>query len=160
MATTPTNSTVVNTATATANGGVSASGTASVAIVVPPAGGGACSAVITTLKLDKKDFQVTIKNNGASDIFLSGFALTWPALNGKLMQLKLDGDVVYDSPDIPAPSANLSAAQLVADQNKRKIGHGSSDTLHILFEANVDKTTAHYTDGLLTFGAGCTVSFP
>ena len=59
--------------------------------------------------------------------------------------------MLYDKPDIAAPSANLMMAQLVADQNKRTIQKGSSDVLHLIFEKNVDTNLSHYS-GVLTFG--------
>jgi hypothetical protein len=45
----------------------------------------------------------------------------------------------------------------VADQNKRKIDHGSSDVLTLIFEKNADTVLADYT-GLVSFGTGCDLS--
>jgi hypothetical protein len=120
-------------------------------------GGGTGQLVITGKKLDKTEVQITIQNNTGADVFLSGVQLTWPAVNGKLMQVKVGGGVVYDNPDIAPPSANLTMAQLVADQNKRKIPKGTSVVLHLVFEHNVDKNPGNYT-GTLTFTNGMTLT--
>jgi hypothetical protein len=48
-------------------------------------------------------------------------------------------------------------AQLVADQNKRKIPKGTSVVLHLVFEHNVDKNPGNYT-GTLTFTNGMTLT--
>ena len=114
-----------------------------------PATGGACN--LSASKYDGlgKDVQVTIANDASTDAILTELALNWPAAtNGKLMQVKLDGDVVYDNPDIAGGSADLTLAQLVADSNKRKIDHGSSDVLTFIFEKNADTDLTHYTSNL------------
>jgi hypothetical protein len=69
-----------------------------------------------------------------------------------LVQVKLDGDVIYDNPDIDPPSANLTLAQLVGDQNKRKIQHGTSDVLVLIFQNNADTNLSHYTGMVSTSG--------
>jgi hypothetical protein len=101
--------------------------------------------------------KVTIFNSGSSDEIITALQLTWPATNGKLHQVKLDGDVIYDKPDVPAPSVNLTVAQLVADAKKRKIQHGSSDVLTLIFEKNADTNRAHYTGTVSTSGFGLTI---
>src|SRR6185503_4819502 len=99
-----------------------------------------------------KQVKVTIANNASTNAILTALSLTWPeATNGKLMQVKLDGDVIYDNPDIAGGVANLTTANLIADQNKRKIDHGSSDVLTFIFEKNADSNLTHYT-GSATFG--------
>ena len=114
-------------------------------------GGGSCNLSVTLKKPQTKEVQITIANGATVDSVLTALSLTWPAANGKLMQIKLDGDMLYDKPDIAAPSANLTTAQLVADQNKRTIQKGSSDVLHLIFEKNVDTNLSHYS-GVLNFG--------
>jgi hypothetical protein len=116
----------------------------------PAAGGGSCNLTATNPVVSGKQVQITIANGATTDAILTELALTWPsAVNGKLMQVKLDGDVVYDNPDIAGGSATLTLAQLVADQNKRKIGHGSSDVLTFIFEKNADVDLSHYSSSLL-----------
>lgn len=162
MTTQPKDSTVVNTATAVtavAGGTLVASATASVDIVVSTGGGG-CDLRVSNTKLDKKNIEITIHNDGATDVILSALTLTWPAGNGKLVEIKLDGDVVYTTPDIDPPSANLSSGDFVSDLRKRTITAGTSDVLKLVFENNVDKNAANYSGGLVTFGAGCTLVIP
>jgi len=69
----------------------------------------------------------------------------------------LDGDVVYDNPDIRPPTANSTSSQLAADPKKRTIAKGSSDVFQFVFQNNVNKTASAYSNGLLTFGSGCRV---
>jgi hypothetical protein len=153
-------STVVNTAkAATASaGGLTATATASVDIIVP-SNPVLCSLELTATKLDKKEFKVTIVNTGPTDAVLTGFALTWPSTNGKLMDIKLDRDAVYTK-DLPAPSATLTTAQLAAASTdaKRTIKKGESDVLKMTFEKDVNKTLTQYTAGF-TFGL-CTLTLP
>jgi hypothetical protein len=114
-----------------------------------PPTGGTCSLSATNYVVTGKQVQVTIANNATTDAILTELKLNWPdATNGKLMQVKLDGDIVYDNPDIAGGSADLTLAQLVADQNKRKINHGTSDVLTFVFEKNADTDLTHYTSNL------------
>lgn len=118
----------------------------------PPPTGGTCALAVTGTVVDKAQVKITIQNNGSTDVFLSDVQLTWPAaINGLLKQVKLDGDVVYDNPDIGGGSAHLTLAQLVADANKRKLQHNSSDVLTFIFEHNADTNLANYT-GTFAFG--------
>jgi hypothetical protein len=122
----------------------------------PVASGGSCNVITTAKKLATKEVQITVQNTGSADAILTAVNLTWPSANGKLMQVKLDGNIVYDSPDILPPSANLTTAQLVADPNKRTIKGGLSPApnhvIHFVFEKNVDTNAAHYS-GTLTFSS-------
>lgn len=123
----------------------------------PANGPSSCLIAVTNTDVKDKQVKVTLRNNATTDAILTALALTWPsATNGKLMQIKLDGDVIYDSPDISGGVANLTAVQLVADQNKRKINKTSSDVLTFVFEKNADTDISHYT--LMTsFGPLCDV---
>ncbi len=122
-------------------------------------GTGSCGVTETAKTASAKEVQITLHNGASANAILSALSLTWPTTNGKLMQVKLDGDIIYDSPDIPAPSANLTTAQLVADQTKRTIaatGPKSTRVLHLVFEKNADTNMAHYT-GTVSF-ASCVVT--
>jgi hypothetical protein len=68
------------------------------------------------------------------------------------MQVKLDGDIVYDNPDIAGGTASLGAGQLVADPRKRTVTKGQSDVLFFVFEKNADTNLANYSSGA-TFGS-------
>lgn len=115
---------------------------------------------VTKYEVKDKQVKITILNSGGADAFLTALTLTWPqATNGNLLQIKLDGDVIYNGGAIGGGSANLSTAQLVADQNKRKINHGSSDVYTLIFANNADPNLGHYT-GTVTFGSGTLTVLP
>lgn len=163
MTTFPVDCTVVNTAkavAATADGALTASDTASVDIVVPPTGGGSCNLTITEVKFDKKEVRVKIQNGGSTDAVLNALTFTWPAANGSLNQVKLDGDVAYDNPDIAPPSVNLTSGDFVSNLSKRTIAAGATRTLKLVFVNNVDKNAANYSGGLVTFNADCSLVLP
>lgn len=108
---------------------------------------------ITKYEVKDKQVKITILNSGSTDVILNALTLTWPsATNGSLTQVKLDADVVYNGPAIADGSANLTTAQLVTDQNKRKLNHGSSDVYTLVFGNNADPNLSHYT-GSVTFGS-------
>jgi uncharacterized repeat protein (TIGR01451 family) len=123
----------------------------------PPPNPGGPSLSVTKQEVKDKQVKVTILNSGSSDEFVTALQLSWPAVNGKLMQVKLDGDVIYDNPDIAPPSANLTLAQLVADANKRKIKAGESDVLTLIFEKNASTALSDYTGTLNTSGFSLTI---
>lgn len=112
-----------------------------------PAGPGS----IATTKYEVKDKQVkiTIGNTGGSAVFLESLTLDWPAVNGKLMQIKLDGDVEYNVATASGP-ISLTTAQLPTDPNKRKIDKNSSDVYTLVFEKNADANLGNYS-GTVTF---------
>jgi hypothetical protein len=114
-------------------------------------GGGSCSLSVLDKTTDRKQVRITIVNGGSEASILTGLSLNWPMANGKLMQVKLGHDKVYNEPDIAPPTANLTTGELVADRKKRTIGRGKSDVLHLVFEKNVDPDLSHY-NGTLTFG--------
>jgi len=108
---------------------------------------------ITKYEVKDKQVKVTIMNSGSADAFITALTLNWPAAtNGKLMQVKLDGDVIYSGPAISAGPASVGLAQLVADQTKRKIGKASSDVYTLIFEKNADTDLTHYA-GTVTIGS-------
>lgn len=121
---------------------------------------GTANLAVTKVAVKDKQVMVTIMNSGGADAILSALSLNWPsAKNGKLMQVKLDGDIVYDNPDIAGGVANLGAGQLVADQNKRTITKGQSDVLYFIFEKNADTNLANYAS-TATFGATTLPALP
>jgi uncharacterized repeat protein (TIGR01451 family) len=114
---------------------------------------------LTVTKTEVKDRQVkvTLFNSGSLDEVINGIQLSWPAANGKLKQVKLNADVLYDKPDIAPPTANLTLLQLVADQKKRTIQHGKSEVLTLVFEKNANNTLAQYTGTISTSGFTLTI---
>jgi uncharacterized repeat protein (TIGR01451 family) len=123
----------------------------------PPSNPGGDTLSVVKTEVKDKQVKVTVLNSGSVDEIVTGVQVSWPASNGKLVQVKLDGDVIYDNPDLDPPSANLTLAQLVADQNKRKIGHGSSDVLAFIFQNNASPTLSDYTGTLSTSGFSLTI---
>jgi hypothetical protein len=67
--------------------------------------------------------------------------------------------MVYDNPDIPAPTADITSAQMTANVGARTIAKGATKVLHLVFEKNVDKDKTHYS-GLLTFTDGTDLVIP
>jgi hypothetical protein len=114
-----------------------------------------CNLAITKKEIKGKEVKITVKNNGTADAIISAIALNWPsATNGTLNQIKLDGDVIFKGPPISGGTANLTTAQLVTDQNKRKIKKGQADVIDFVFSKNADTNPANYAS-TVTFGPNC-----
>ena len=117
-----------------------------------------CNFTITKKETQGKQVRITIKNNGSVDEAISALNLTWPAANGKLQKVKLDGDVVYDKPDIAGPDGQ-------PDHRPARRGHEETndqerqdaEVLIFEFEKNADANLSHYT-GTVLFGPNCTLT--
>jgi len=97
------------------------------------------------VKFDKKKMIVKITNNGTAAAYLTSIDLNWPfAVNGTLNNIKLAGDDIYPGAAVGGGSVDLLEAQLVADQNKRKIDKGKSEDLTFEFQNNASKTLSDY----------------
>jgi len=112
---------------------------------------------VTKVEVKDKNVKITVMNSGSVDEVIDGLKLTWPASNGKLMQVKRDGDVIYDKPDLPPPSADLTEANLITDVNKRTIKHAQSDVITLIFEKNASSFLGDYMGTLSTSGFGLTI---
>lgn len=112
-----------------------------------PTGPGSVSA--TKYEVKDKQVKVTVTNTGTAAVFLESLTQNWPAANGNLVQIKLDGDVEYNV-STSGGSISLTTAQLPADPNKRKIDHNSSDVYTLIFANNADTNLANYS-GTVTF---------
>jgi len=105
--------------------------------------------VTNVVKYNSTTLKITIKNNSTSvDEILSSLRLTWPqAVNGNLLEVKLDGDVLWKSTaGVGSGSTDslgnpVGVPPLVADPNKRKIGKNSSDDLTLKFKNNIAPVT-------------------
>jgi hypothetical protein len=106
------------------------------------------------LKIDKNTIQVPIKNNGATDIFLTEVDLAFPAINGKLKKVTLNGDVWVGLTGSPA---SLTSG-FTSDPNKRKIAKGQTKTLVLQFEKNASKVVGDYSGGTVKFGSDSSCS--
>jgi len=115
-------------------------------LTCPTTPGDACNLSITKWEVKDKQVKITVKNNGTVDTFLTALTnIQWPSGNGKLTKIKLDGDVIYDNPDIPWTAGGvptLGVPPLIADPNKRKIGKGSSDVITFEFERTASTNLA------------------
>ncbi len=115
-----------------------------------PTSGGSISA--TKYEVKDKQVKVTILNSGSTTAFVEALSnITWPAANGRLMQIKLDGDVLYNVATTSGP-LSLGTAQLPSDPNHRKIDHGSSDVLAFIFENNASTSLSAYTGSVIVSG--------
>jgi hypothetical protein len=109
---------------------------------------------VTKREIKDKQVKITIQNNCSTDAFITNLMLSWPeGANGNLTQIKLDGDVMWNGPPTGSP-INFGAPPLVADQNKRKINHNSSDVLTFIFENNVAPLDNAAYSGSATFDGG------
>ena len=160
----PCNPCVVNTATATgmvAGVTLRAQATAQVCFGTPPTDQ-ICEITKGTLKIDKNKIQLSLKNDGAEDIFLSELILNWPqAVNGTLKKVSLNGDVWGGSANAPVDLISLDFDAFDTDTDKRKIAEGQTKTLTLEFEKNVSKDTTLYS-GTVRFGAdsSCIITLP
>jgi hypothetical protein len=112
---------------------------------------GPASITATTYEVKDKQVKITISNTGSANVFLEALTLdSWPAANGNLVQIKLDGDVVYNVATAAGP-ISLTTAQLPSDPNHRKIDHNSRDVYTLIFQNNADANLTHYGTGTVTF---------
>jgi hypothetical protein len=106
---------------------------------------------LTVTAVSKKDktVKITIQNNSLTvDEILTSLRFTWPqAINGNLLEIKLDGDVLWKTTaGVGSGSTDtlgnpVGVPPLTADPNKRKIGKNSSDVLSLIFKNNVAPVT-------------------
>jgi hypothetical protein len=107
-----------------------------------------CQISATKWEVKDKTVKVTVANAASAAVYLNEISLTWPQVtNGKLMKIKLDGDVVWSAQNNTG-SVALTLADLVADQNKRKLDKTSSDVITFEFEKNASTNLAGYTSNV------------
>jgi hypothetical protein len=110
-----------------------------------------------------KNVTLTLLNNNKTfDAVLTSLNLTWPAANGKLLQVKFDSDIVYDV-DTNAPSLSLTKAQLEAASTvtQRTIAKGTSDVMTLVFQNNAAAVSGGNYTGTAGFDGTSTVNlFP
>jgi hypothetical protein len=84
----------------------------------------------------------------------------WPAKQGKLKKIKLDGDVAADPPDIAWVSpGNAVITVFTADAKKKRIDAGKTRTFAIEFEKNYLLDTNMNYSFVITFDGGATVKW-
>ena len=124
-----------------------------------PVGQPSCSIQSVEFKLGGKTLEWKLKNNGTTDIELTDIInFAFPAVNGKVKKIKLDGDTIYDSTLLSSP-VTLTEAQFKAGTDaKRTIKKGDTDRLIFEFENEISTTASNYS-GKVKFGT-CEVNVP
>ena len=119
----------------------------------------ACNFKVKSTTFSGKEVRVQVQNQDSfSSSYLTSLNVAWPSgTDGKLMQVKVDGNVIYETPDISGSSATLSLSQLNPDASTRKWEAGGTHTVTFVFEKNVDTNLANYS-GWLKFDDTCKVS--
>src|SRR5262249_45008610 len=114
-----------------------------------------CNITASALSVSKNIVKFSILNGNTGPATLTQVSLNWPPINGKLMKILLGANVVYDTPDLPPPSASITTfAGSVAN---RTIAAGGTDVITLQFEKNADTNPANYS-GTFSFG-NCSVTF-
>jgi hypothetical protein len=118
--------------------------------------GGPCSFNVLESEIKGTVVEVTIQNStSGGDAAMTGLTLVWPAANGALKSVVLDG-YVYTGPPLTGGSATLTLAQLTPSAAARTIKVGQSEKLRLIFEKPASTNKAQYT-GSVSFG-NCTVA--
>jgi hypothetical protein len=103
----------------------------------------------------------TITNNGASTATLEQVVVIWPATNGALSKVKLDGDNSWDSTINCVGGtcfANITSDMFVADLNKKSIKAGDSRLFALEFQNTASTDLTKYSV-VIDFGGACTISY-
>ncbi|MEN9728678.1 MAG: hypothetical protein RL434_3044 [Pseudomonadota bacterium] len=117
---------------------------------------------LLVVKREVKDKQVkiTVQNDSATNnAVLTQLRATWPqAINGNLVQIKLDGDVLWSNTtgvgggSTDALGNPVGVPPLVTDIAKRTITKGTSDVYTLVFKNNAAPLSNSAYGGLLWFG--------
>ena len=143
--------TTTNTVTASATGAQSAQASATVTVMPP---GSACASGASALVLKDKEVQWKLTNGTSDRLQIAEITITWPAANGFLDEVKLDGRRI-NSGNFNPPSADLTSFE--GPTGARSIDHNKSGTLHFQFQNNA--SPGAYTIEV-RFTNNCSVTFP
>ena len=117
-----------------------------------------CNLTVTARSTSSRQVRITIQNNGGADEFITNVMLSWPqGINGNLTKILDDGDTMWTGS--AASPINFGVPPLVADPNKRKIDHGTSDVLIFQFQNNAAPLNNAAYSGSATFQSGCVLDF-
>ncbi len=109
--------------------------------------------------VDKNKFYWKLTNDGPDTAFITKVEVTqWPAQQGKLKKIKLDGDVAADPADIPWPGPAVITI-FSSDVNKKQIAAGQTRTFNIEFEKDYLLDTTSQYKFTITFEGGKTLSW-
>ena len=99
--------------------------------------------------------------NNAERTTVSAITVSWPAINGYLDKIQLEGDTIWDGRIDCAGgvcSATITSAQLVTDVNKKSISTGQTRQLKLVFQNNASTDLSAYTVSV-NFHAGCAITY-
>jgi hypothetical protein len=132
-------------------------------VVDPEAGGGPAGGVTgaTVADLgDAKKFKWELTNNTSQDVYLTDIYVVWPASQGELRKIKLDGnEFAKDVFDDASPTSLPAEHAFESDPNKRKLKKGDTGKLEIEFTEETlyrDQTDFQV---VVTFDNGDVVTF-
>ena len=109
-----------------------------------------------TLAFDSKKVDWRIDNHTDATVRIAAITLTWPADNGELKKVKLDGDEISKVEQLPATA--LIAGAWEGDADRREIAPYSSEVLNFEFDEDVGRSEKLYTIEV-AFDNGETVVF-
>jgi hypothetical protein len=108
----------------------------------------------SALVLKDKELQWILANGTTNKLQIAEIRITWPAANGFLDEVRLDGGKINGGNFNP-PSADITSFE--GSTGARSIDHNRSRTLHFKFQNNA--SPGAYTIEV-RFTNGCSVTFP
>src|SRR4029434_4259328 len=114
----------------------------------------ACATGAGALVLQDKEVQWKLTNGTSNKLQIAEITINWPAANGFLDEVKLDGGKISGGNFNPT-SADITS--FVGSTGARSIDHNKSRTLHFKFQNNA--TPGAYTIEV-RFTNNCSVTFP
>lgn len=110
--------------------------------------------------VDKNRFYWRLTNSGPDAAVLTKVEVqAWPAQQGKLKKVKLDGDTAADPADIPWSASGAVISVFTSDVKHKQIVAGQTRTFTLEFEKDyLLDTTADY-QVKITFAGGETLSW-
>jgi hypothetical protein len=110
--------------------------------------------------VSSKKLSRAISNHQTTVATISGVAVSWPSSNGKLLKIKLDGDVIWDKKSpAGATSLTIPASALTKDDKKKSIKTGQNRIFTLEFERTADTNLNNYTL-TIHFRSSCSLSAP
>lgn len=98
-----------------------------------------------TAIISGKQLKWRLSNTTAVKVTMTGMSLTWPAVNGKLLKVKLDGDVIWDKKSLAGQtSITLAPGDLTTDTKKKSIDPNKIRTFILEFEKDAATDLTKY----------------
>ncbi|MEK9139024.1 MAG: hypothetical protein AAB393_18045, partial [Bacteroidota bacterium] len=105
----------------------------------------------------KHDVRLSLTNKGACPVTISSISISWPAANGKLKEVELDGHEIFDHDRMPTSTVINSGWK--GSASKRTIKAGHTEVLEFEFDKTASTKASLYTIQV-QFAEGCTVKYP